>query len=202
MNQSFLKLQLPEHPIYTKFFHAGSIMTIRSFQNHSPGIAASAYVDDSALVIGRVSLGAHSSVWPMAVLRGDINAITVGERTNIQDGAVLHVTHDSEYSPGGAALTVGNDVTVGHSVVLHACTLKDCCLIGMGSIILDNAVIHSHAMVGAGSLVANGKEVEGGYLWLGQPARKVRALTEKELAYLSYSADHYVKISQIHAQGG
>ena len=173
-------------------------MTIRQFQNHIPSIHDTAYVDPSALVLGQVSIGADSSVWPMTVIRGDINSITIGERTNIQDGSILHVTHDGDYSPGGAKMVIGSDVTVGHSVVLHACTLRDCCLIGIGSVILDNAIVHKHAMLGAGSLVTNGKELEGGYLWMGRPAKKVRELTDKEIAYLSYSANHYVKVKQMH----
>ncbi|MFK8027269.1 MAG: gamma carbonic anhydrase family protein [Gammaproteobacteria bacterium] len=173
-------------------------MTIRTFQKFSPKLHKTAYIDPTALVIGQVSIGADSSIWPMTVVRGDINTITIGERTNIQDGSILHVSHDGEYSPGGASMTIGNDVTVGHSVVLHACTLKDCCLIGIGSVILDNAVVHKHAMVGAGSLVTNGKELEGGYLWMGRPAKKVRELSEKEIEYLSYSANHYVKVKQMH----
>jgi carbonic anhydrase/acetyltransferase-like protein (isoleucine patch superfamily) len=173
-------------------------MTIRTFQTHIPKIHKTAYVDPTALVIGQVAMGADSSIWPMSVVRGDINIITIGERTNIQDGSILHVSHDSEYSPGGASMMIGDDVTVGHSVVLHACTLMDCCLIGIGSVILDHAVVHKHAMVGAGSLVTNGKELEGGYLWMGRPAKKVRELSEKEIEYLSYSANHYVKVKQMH----
>jgi len=173
-------------------------MTIRPFQNHTPVIHDSAYVDTTALVIGQVSIGADSSIWPMTVVRGDINTISIGERTNIQDGSILHVSHDGEFSPGGANMVIGNDVTIGHSVVLHACTLNDCCLIGIGSVILDNAVVHKHAMVGAGSLVTNGKELEGGYLWMGRPAKKVRQLSDREIEYLSYSANHYVKVKQMH----
>ena len=173
-------------------------MTIRSFQDHAPIVHETAYIDTTAVVIGQVNIGADSSIWPMTVVRGDINTITIGERTNIQDGSILHVSHDGEYSPGGAKMVIGNDVTVGHSVVLHACTLKECCLIGIGSVILDNAVVHKHAMLGAGSLVTSGKELEGGYLWMGRPAIKVRELTDKEIAYLSYSANHYVKVKQMH----
>ena len=173
-------------------------MTIRTFQTHTPRIHETAYIDPTALVIGQVEMGADSSIWPMSVVRGDINTITIGERTNIQDGSILHVSHDGEYSPGGASMIIGNDVTVGHSVVLHACTLMDCCLIGIGSVILDHAVVHKHAMVGAGSLVTNGKELEGGYLWMGRPAKKVRELNDKEIEYLSYSANHYVKVKRMH----
>ena len=173
-------------------------MTIRNLGNHTPSIHASAYVDPTALVIGQVTLGAQSSIWPMTVVRGDINVISIGERTNIQDGSILHVTHDGEFSPGGAKLTVGNDVTVGHSVILHACTLKDTCLIGIGSVVLDNAIVHSHTMIGAGSLVTSGKELEGGYLWMGRPAKKIRELNDREIEYLSYSAKHYVKVKELH----
>ena len=173
-------------------------MTIRTFQNHTPVIAESAFVDSTALVIGQVNIGADSSVWPMTLIRVDINTVTIGERTNIQDGSILHVTHDGPYSPGGAELTIGNDVTVGHSVVLHACTLEDTCLVGIGSVVLDGAVIQKHAMLGAGSLVPGGKEIEGGYLWMGRPAKKIRELTDKEIEYLSYSASHYVHVKQMH----
>jgi carbonic anhydrase/acetyltransferase-like protein (isoleucine patch superfamily) len=173
-------------------------MTIRKFHTHTPKIHKTAYIDPTALIIGQVTMGADSSIWPMSVVRGDINTITIGERTNIQDGSILHVSHEGEFSPDGASMTIGNDVTVGHSVVLHACTLMDCCLIGIGTVILDNAIVHKHAMVGAGSLVTNGKELEGGYLWMGRPAKKVRKLSEREIEYLSYSANHYVKVKQMH----
>lgn len=175
-------------------------MTIRTFLEHSPNIHSSAYVDPTALVIGQVTIGEQSSIWPMTVVRGDINTVVIGDRSNIQDGSILHVSHDGKYSPGGAKLTIGNDVTVGHSVVLHACTLMDCCLVGIGSVILDNAIVHKHAMVGAGSLVTNGKELEGGYLWMGRPAKKIRELSDEEIAYLSYSASHYVKVKNMHEQ--
>ena len=174
------------------------MMSIRQFQNNTPIIHETAYVDPTALVIGQVNIGADSSIWPMTVVRGDINTIEIGERTNIQDGSILHVSHDGEFSPGGANMVIGNDVTVGHSVVLHACTLMDCCLIGIGSVILDHAIVHKHAMIGAGSLVTNGKELEGGYLWMGRPAKKVRELSDREIEYLSYSANHYVKVKQMH----
>ena len=111
---------------------------------------------------------------------------------------MLHVSHDGDYKPGGAPLIIGNDVTVGHKVILHACTVGDQCLIGMGSIVLDDAVIEPGALVGAGSLVNPGKQVEGGFLWLGQPVRRVRKLTEKEKAYLKYSAQHYLRLQRRH----
>ncbi len=169
-------------------------MSVRSFDGHIPVLGEGVYVDEQALVAGRVEIGADSSVWPMSVVRGDINSIRIGARTNIQDGSVLHVTHDSEYAPGGQALSIGDEVTVGHKVVLHACTVGDRCLIGMGSVVLDGAVIQSGAMVGAGSLVTPGKELEGGYLYVGSPARRLRELSDREKDFLGYSAAHYVEL--------
>jgi carbonic anhydrase/acetyltransferase-like protein (isoleucine patch superfamily) len=173
-------------------------MTIRNFEDFVPQIAASTFIDDSAVVTGNVVIGADSSIWPMCSVRGDIHFIRIGQRTNIQDGSVLHVTHDSEFAPGGNGLTIGCDVTVGHNAVVHACTVEDLCLIGMGSVVLDGAVVCSGAMVGAGSLVPPGKRLEGGYLWLGSPVQRARELSEKEKAFLRYSADHYVKLKNRH----
>lgn len=171
---------------------------IRSFEDYTPLIDVSAFIDDSAVVTGNVFIGKDSSVWPCCSIRGDIHSIRIGERTNIQDGSILHVTHDSEFAPGGNKLTVGNDITVGHNVVLHACTVEDLCLIGMGSVVLDGAIVQSGAMVGAGSLVPPNKVLEGGYMWLGSPVKKVRELTEKEKAFLVYSAKHYVDLKNRH----
>ncbi len=173
-------------------------MAIRKFEQYTPKVAASAFVDDSAVVTGKVTIGADSSIWPMCSIRGDIHSIDIGERTNIQDGSILHVTHDSEFAPGGNALSIGNDVTVGHNAVVHACTVEDLCLIGMGSVLLDGAIIKAGAIVGAGSLVPPGKELDGGYLWLGSPVKRVRELTEKEKAFLEYSASHYVDLKNRH----
>ena len=173
-------------------------MTIRKFEESTPEIAETVFVDEASVVTGDVSIGADSSIWPMCSVRGDINSIKIGERTNIQDGCVLHVTHDSEFAPGGAALEVGDDVTVGHNVVLHACTIGNECLIGMGAIVLDGAVVESGAMVGAGSLVSPGKVLQGGYLWLGSPVKRVRELSDKEKAFFKYSAQHYVKLKNRH----
>lgn len=168
---------------------------IRPYKNILPKIAASAYIDPAACVIGDVEIGEDSSVWPMVTIRGDVNIIRIGARTNIQDGSVLHVTHEGgPLSPNGNGLFVGNDVTVGHNVVLHACTVEDECLIGMGAVLLDGCVIKRGAMVGAGSVVPPGKILEGGYLYLGAPARQARALNQKEIDNLQYSAKHYVKL--------
>jgi carbonic anhydrase/acetyltransferase-like protein (isoleucine patch superfamily) len=169
-------------------------MTIRSYKCNSPRIAASAYVDASAVVIGDVEIGEDSSVWPMCVVRGDVNIVRIGARTSIQDGTVIHVTHRHAARPEGHATTVGNDVTVGHKVILHGCTIEDRCLIGMGAIVMDGAVLRSGVLLGAGALVPEGKELEGGYLWLGRPAKRVRALTDEEMARFEYSARHYVNL--------
>ena len=173
-------------------------MTIRKFENLAPRIAATAYVDETALVIGDVSIADDVSLWPQVVVRGDINSIEIGARTNIQDGSVLHVSHDSEFAPGGFALHIGADITVGHRAILHGCTVEDRCLIGMAATVMDGAVVRSGAIVGAGSLVPPGRELDGGYLWVGSPARKVRPLREQESAFLEYSAAHYTELKNRH----
>ena len=162
----------------------------------TPSLAAGAWVHPRATVIGEVALGQDASVWPGAVIRGDVNSISIGAASNIQDGSVLHVSHKTPANPAGGPLVIGAHVTVGHTVILHACTIEDECLIGMGSIILDRAVIRKHVLLGAGSLVPEGKVLESGYLYLGRPAKLVRALTEEEIAYFSYSAQHYVALAR------
>jgi len=162
----------------------------------APTVAPGAWVHPRAIVIGEVSLGADASVWPGAVIRGDVNSISIGEASNIQDNSVLHVSHKTPANPAGGPLTIGARVTVGHTVILHACTIEDECLIGMGSIILDRAVVQKHVLLGAGSLVPEGRVLESGHLYLGRPAKLVRALTEEEIAYFSYSAQHYVALAR------
>lgn len=173
-------------------------MTIRSLKDKIPKIAESAFVDESAVVIGDVTIGEDSSIWPMSVVRGDVQKITIGKRTNIQDASVCHVTHDGKYTPGGYALTVGDDVTVGHRVTLHACTVGNLCLIGMSATIMDGAVLGDRLIIGAGSLVPTGKQLEGGYLYVGSPVKQVRPLNENELKSLEYSALHYVEVKNMH----
>lgn len=169
-------------------------MNIRAYQGIMPVMGENVYVDEMACVIGQVSLGNDSSIWPFAVLRGDVNTITIGARTNIQDHAILHVSHAGPYNRAGRALIIGEDVTVGHQCVLHACTIGDVCLIGIGSILLDDVVVESEVMIGAGSLVPPKKILESGFLYLGRPIQKIRPLTQDELAFLRYSAGHYVEI--------
>ena len=168
---------------------------IRSFQGISPVLGEGTYVDEAATVIGDVVLGDDVSIWPGTVVRGDVNYIRIGARTNVQDGSIIHVTHDGPYGkPGGFATVIGEDVTIGHAAVIHACVIEDACLIGMGSTILDGAVIRKNGFVGAGAVIPPGKVVESGELWLGNPAKCVRKLSEKEIEQLYYSAQHYVRL--------
>jgi len=173
-------------------------MTIRSLQGKTPIIAESTFVDETALVIGDVTIGEDSSIWPMTVVRGDVNSIKIGARTNIQDACVCHVAHDSEHTPGGFPLTIGDGVTAGHRATLHACTIGDYCLIGMSATIMDGAVLGDRLIIGAGGLVPAGKQLEGGYLYIGSPVKQIRALNEDELKSLEYSADHYVEVKNMH----
>ena len=169
-------------------------MTIRNFENIKPDIHATTFVDDSAVVIGDVTIGEHCSIWPMTVIRGDVNSIQIGNNTNIQDNSVLHVTHDGPYTLGGYKLIIGSNVTVGHRVILHGCNVGDYCLIGMGATIMDGVIIEPYTLIGAGSLVTPNKKLESGYLWMGSPVRKVRQLTDEERQSIEYSAQNYVKL--------
>lgn len=169
-------------------------MSIRSYNNITPAIGNNVYIDQQSAVIGDVHIGDDGSVWPFTSIRGDVNKIRIGERTNIQDNSTIHVSHDSDYQPGGVATLIGDDVTVGHQVILHACTIGNRCLIGMGSIVMDKAVIGDDTIIGAGSLVTENKILKGGYLYIGRPVRRVRALSDEEKEYLKYSAQHYVRL--------
>jgi len=167
---------------------------LRSYQGVAPRLGARVYVDQQGSVIGDVALGDDASVWPMAVLRGDVNRIVVGARSNVQDGAVLHVTHDGPFSPGGVPLLIGDDVTVGHLAMLHACTIGNRVLIGMHATVLDQAVIEDEVLLAAGSVVPPGKRLQSGWLYRGSPAAPARALTPREIEQLHYSAAHYVRL--------
>ena len=168
---------------------------IRLFEQFRPNIDDTAWVDPSAVIIGQVHVGAHASLWPNVTVRGDINRIVIGQYTNVQDGSVLHVTHDNpDRHPGGYALTIGNSVTVGHNVVLHGCTIEDYCLIGIGAIVLDGAHIEKQVYLAAGSLVTPGTRLESGFLYMGSPVKKARPLTQDEIIGLQYSAENYVRL--------
>jgi len=169
-------------------------MTISTYLNSHPAFGERAYVHPSSQVIGDVKLGDDSSVWCNAVLRGDVNRIVIGRGTNVQDMTVCHVSHKTPEKPEGSPLIVGDYVTVGHSVILHGCTIGNQCLIGMGSIILDDAVIPDLVLIGAGSMVTQGKVLESGMLYMGRPAKAVRKLTDEEIKYLKYSAEHYMRV--------
>jgi len=171
---------------------------VRSFRGKHPQIAADAWIDTSAIVIGDVKVGPLSSIWPLCVIRGDIHRIEIGADTNVQDGTILHVSHDSRFLPGGAPVIIHDQVTVGHQAVLHGCEIEDHCLIGIGARVLDRAVLEPRTMVGAGSLVPPGKALEGGYLWVGTPVKRIRALKDPELEYLDYVAEHYTRLAEGH----
>ncbi len=169
-------------------------MAIQEFNGILPILGHSTYIAESAVVIGNVKLGDNVSIWPTTVVRGDVESITIGDDTNIQDGSVLHVTHYGKFTDRGYPLTVGKGVTVGHRAIVHACTIGDYCLIGMGAIIMDDATIGDYVMLGAGALVPSGKVLESGHLYLGSPVKLVRALTESERDFLVYSSQHYVEL--------
>jgi carbonic anhydrase/acetyltransferase-like protein (isoleucine patch superfamily) len=169
-------------------------MTIRPYREWRPVIGSRVWIDPAATVIGRVTLADDVSIWPGAVLRGDVNRIEIGARTSIQDGSILHVASDRLAGEGGIPLIVGDDCTVGHRVILHACTIGQRCLIGMGAILMDGTVVGDEAIVGAGSLVPARKQIPPRTLWVGSPARQLRVLTAEEIGYLAESAAHYVAL--------
>ena len=176
-------------------------MPLATYLDAAPQLGERSYLHASAQLIGHVQLGADSSVWCNAVLRGDVNDIVIGRCTNIQDLTMGHVSHRSSQKPQGSPLLIGDYVTVGHGVILHGCRIGNDCLIGMGSIVMDDAIVADRVMLGAGSLVPPGKTLESGFLYLGRPAEKVRALSEAEIAYLRYSAEHYVRVKDNYLNG-
>ena len=176
-------------------------MPISNYLNTSPVLGDRVYLYPSCQVIGEVKIGDDSSVWCNTVLRGDVNRIVIGRGSNVQDLTMGHVSHKTAEKPDGSPLIIGDYVTVGHSVILHGCTIGNECLIGMGSIIMDDVVIPDLVMVGAGSLVSPGKVLESGMLYMGRPAKAVRALTEEETAYLRYSAGHYIRVKDNYLNG-
>jgi carbonic anhydrase/acetyltransferase-like protein (isoleucine patch superfamily) len=155
-----------------------------------------------AYVLGDVTLGNDSSVWPGAIVRGDMHTITVGERTSVQDGVVLHITHASDFNPNGHPLTIGSDVTIGHQACLHGCTIGNEVLIGIGATILDGAVVEDQVIIAAGTLVPPGKRLVSGFMYMGSPAKQARPLTEKERVYFKYTAGNYVKLKDEYLADG
>jgi len=168
---------------------------LRAFNRISPTLGERVFIDPACTVIGDVHIGDDSSIWPGTVIRGDVNFIRIGARTNIQDGSIVHVSHDGPSGkPVGYATLIGDDVTIGHGAIVHACTIEDGCLIGMGATVLDGAVVKKNGFVGAGAVIPPGKTVGSGELWLGNPAKCVRRLSEQDIAQLYYSAQHYVRL--------
>ncbi|WP_281546279.1 gamma carbonic anhydrase family protein [Grimontia sp. SpTr1] len=165
---------------------------LRSYKGILPTVGERVYLDPSSVLVGDITLGDDASIWPLVAARGDVNHIRIGQRSNIQDGSVLHVTHKNKENPEGYPLIIGDDVTVGHKVMLHGCTIGNKVLVGMGAIVLDGAVIEDEVMVGAGSLVPPGKRLESGFLYVGSPVKQARPLKEAERAFLQKSSDNYV----------
>lgn len=176
----------------------GGPMKLRKFRDWQPKLGERVFIDPSAVVLGDVELGDDCSVWPATVIRGDMHRIRIGARTSVQDGSVLHITHAGPFNPDGYPLIIGEDVTIGHKVLLHGCTVGNRVLIGMGSIVMDGAVIEDEVVLGAGSLVPAGKTLKSGYLYMGSPAREVRQISERERSFFSYSANNYVKLKDQH----
>jgi carbonic anhydrase/acetyltransferase-like protein (isoleucine patch superfamily) len=169
-------------------------MPTAAYRGVRPTLGPGAYIDPAAVVIGDVVLGADASVWPMAVVRGDVNYIRIGARSNVQDGSVLHVTRPYPGSDAGWPLIVGDDVVIGHKVTVHGCTIGNRVLVGIGAIVLDGAVVEDDVMIGAGALVSPGKRLKSGGLYLGSPARRARDLTAAEIARIPAMAGFYVDL--------
>lgn len=167
---------------------------LRSHRGLTPRLGERVYVDPASVVVGDVVLGDDSSVWPTAVIRGDMHRIRIGARTSVQDGSVLHITHASDYNPGGYPLTIGDEVTIGHRAVLHGCTLGDRILVGMGAIVMDGAVVEDEVIIAAGAVVTPGKRLESGHVYAGNPAKALRPLKDAERCFFAYSAGNYVKL--------
>ena len=168
---------------------------ILPYKNMTPQLGKNVFVAVNAAVGGDVEIGDLTTIWYGVQIRADVNSVRIGKHTNIQDGTVCHVTAGSK----NGNLTIGSYVTIGHNATVHACTLEDYAFVGMGATVLDGAVVESHAMLAAGALLTNNKRVPTGEIWAGNPAKFFRKMTEKELAYAEWSADHYVKLGQEHA---
>ena len=174
------------------------------FGNLVPKIAGDVFIAANATVIGDVEIGALSGIWFGCVVRGDGNSIRIGERTNIQDGTVIHVNAERDGGRGavGWRTTIGSDITVGHMALLHACTLEDGAFVGMKAVVMDGCVVEGQGMVAAGALLTPGKRVRTGELWAGSPARLMRQMSAAEFEYLTYSARHYVELAAAYRRQG
>lgn len=172
--------------------------SLRQFSGKQPKIGDRVLIDPSSVVLGEVELEDDVSVWPQVSIRADMHTIRVGARTSVQDGCILHITHAGPYNTDGWPLDIGCDVTIGHSAILHGCTIGNRVLVGMGAVIMDGAVVEDDVVVAAAALVTPGKRLRGGYLYGGSPAREMRALTEKEMDYFVYSAKNYVGLKDLH----
>lgn len=166
----------------------------RPYQGVWPRLGSHVYIDPAAVVIGDVELADDVSVWPGAVIRGDMHFIRVGARTSVQDNAVLHITHASDYNPDGWPLVIGEDVTIGHGACLHGCKIGSRILVGIGATVLDGATVEDEVVIAAGALVPPGKVLQSGFLYVGSPCRQARPLKESERSFFSYSAKNYVKL--------
>jgi len=183
----------PKSDLLSLVYEVSMSAVLRPYKDTFPELGQRVMVDASSVVVGDVRIADDVGIWPLVAMRGDVHFIEIGARTNIQDGSVLHVTHKSSYNPEGNPLIIGEDVTVGHKVMLHGCTIGNRVLVGMGSIVLDGAVIEDDVMIGAGSLIPPNKRLASGYLYLGSPVKQIRPLTEAEIEGLLYSANNYVQ---------
>ncbi|CAM4269115.1 gamma carbonic anhydrase family protein [Pseudoalteromonas byunsanensis] len=175
---------------------------LRSYKGITPKLAEGVYVDESSILVGDINIGKDSSIWPLVAARGDVNYIKIGERTNVQDGSVLHLTRASESNPKGYPLIIGDDVTIGHKVMLHGCTLGNRILVGMGAIVMDNVTVEDDVIIGGGALIPPNKTLESGHLYVGSPAKKSRPLSADELAFLKVSAQNYVQLKDEYLEEG
>jgi len=171
---------------------------LKRFDGMVPSLGQGAFVDESAILYGDITLGDDVSIWPLVAARGDVNHIRIGARTNVQDGSVLHVTRKTKFLENGFPLIIGEDVTVGHKCMLHGCTIGNRVLVGMGAIVLDGAVVQDDVFIGAGSVVPPNKTLESGYLYVGNPVQQRRPLKDSEVAFLKESADNYVALKDVY----
>lgn len=169
-------------------------MAIRTFKDKQPNVGSNVYIDPTAVVIGDVTIEDDVSIWPNCVVRGDVESISIGAGSNVQDGSVLHVSHAGDYSATGHKLVIGQGVTIGHRAVVHGCTIGNYCLIGIGAIVMDGATLEDYVMLGAGALVPPGKKLQSGHVYVGSPAKPIRTLNDSEKAFLEYSYQHYVRL--------